>query len=127
MKAITPNLIMLALLPAAMLTLTSCSSTSSAPPVGTTAAASFQQGVPGGVVVETRKLTATVTGLDAASRKVTLVAPDGRMTTVKCGPQVINFDQIRVGDQLKVTLTEELVAFLADAGAPRLRAAAVPA
>ena len=51
-------------------------------------------------------MTATVTGIDAASRKVTLVTPEGKKTTVKCGPEVINFDQIRVGDQLKVTVTE---------------------
>ena len=63
-------------------------------------------------------MTATVTGIDAASRKVTLVTPDGKKTTVKCGSEVINFDQIRIGDQLKVTVTEELVAYLAEAGAP---------
>lgn len=118
MKAIILNLTTWALLPAASLTLTSCSSTSSPPPVETTSAASFQSGVPGGVRVETHKLTAHVTGIDAANRKVTLVTSDGEKTTVKCGPEVINFDQIRVGDQLKVTVVEELVAYLAAAGTP---------
>jgi hypothetical protein len=47
---------------------------------------------------------------------VTLLSPDGFKTTVKAGPDVINFDQIRVGDQLKVTATEELVVRLADPG-----------
>jgi Cu/Ag efflux protein CusF len=101
-----------------MLTLTSCSSTSSTPTVETTTAASTQQGVPGGVVVETHKMTATVTGIDAANRKVTLVTPGGEKTTVKCGPEVINFDQIRVGDQLKVKVTEELAIYMAAEGAP---------
>jgi hypothetical protein len=106
------------LTPVAILALASCSSTSSTPAGETTSAAAYQQGVPGGVVVETHKITATVTGIDTTKRKVTLVTPDGQKTTVKCGPEVINFDQIRVGDQLKVTVTEELVAYLAEAGAP---------
>jgi translation elongation factor P/translation initiation factor 5A len=64
--------------------------------------------VPGGTVVETHKVTANVTAIDAASRTVTLLTSDGAKTTVKCGPEIINFDQIHVGDQLKVTITEEL-------------------
>lgn len=111
-------LLSLPLLPAALLALTSCSSTSPGPSAETTSVASFQKGVPGGVVVETHKITATVTGIDPASRKVTLVSPDGKKTTVKCGPEVINFDQIRMGDQLKVTAVDELVAYLAEAAVP---------
>ena len=118
MKAKTLNLTTLALFPAALLTFTSCSSTSSTPTVETTTATSIQQGVPGGVVVATYKMSASVTGIDAANRKVTLVGPEGKKTTVKCGPEVINFDQIRVGDQLKVTVTEELAVSMAQAGAP---------
>jgi hypothetical protein len=118
MKARTLNITAMALFPAALLTFTSCSSTSSTPAVETTATAAYKQGVPGGVVVETHKLTAKVTSLDAATRKVTLLTADGEKTKVKCGPEVINFDQIRVGDRLKVTVTEELVAYLAETGAP---------
>jgi hypothetical protein len=118
MKPKVLNSTTLALFPAALLTLTSCSSTSPTPAGETTSAASFQQGVPGGVVVATHKMTATVTGIDAANRKVTLVTPNGNKTTVKCGPEVINFDQIRVGDQLKVTVAEELAVSMAAEGAP---------
>ncbi len=107
-----------ALTPVAVIVVVSCSSTASRPTVETTSAASFQEGVPGGVVVETHRLTATVSAIDADSRKVTLVSPDGKKAAVKCGPDVINFEQIRVGDQLKVLVTEELVAYLAEAGAP---------
>jgi hypothetical protein len=117
MKANTRNLTILALFPAALITLTSCSSTSSNPAVESTSATSFQPGVPGGVVVEVHKLTATVTGIDAANRKVTLVTQNGEKTTVKCGPEVINFDQIRVGDQVKVAVTEELAVSMAAEGA----------
>ena len=59
-------------------------------------------------MVETYKMTATVTGIDADNRKATLVSPDGKKTSVKCGPEVINFDQIQVGDQLKIRVTQEL-------------------
>jgi hypothetical protein len=115
MKRNTLNWAGLALLSAAMLAFTSCSST----PTGeTSAGAAYQEGVPGGVVVQTHKMTATVTGIDAANRKVTLVTPEGEKDTVKCGPEVINFDQIHVGDQLKVTVTAELAVYMAQAGAP---------
>ena len=34
-------------------------------------------------------------------------------TSVKCGPQVRNFDQIHVGDQVKATVAEQLVIYMA--------------
>ena len=104
-----------ALLSAGVLALNSCSSTPSGESVTGVA---YQQGVPGGVVVQTYKETATVTAIDAADRKVTLVTPDGKKDTVKCGPDVVNFDQIHVGDQLKITVTEQLAVAMAQAGAP---------
>jgi hypothetical protein len=113
-----PKWLTAALSSAALLALASCSSTPSTPAVESASVTSFQEGVPGGVVVETHKMTVIVTAIDPATRKVTLIAPDGKQTTVKCGPYVINFDQIRVGDQLKVTVAEEFVAYLAEAGAP---------
>jgi len=105
----------IALTPAALLALTSCSST---PKIEPTTTAVYEQGVPGGVVVETYKNTATVTGIDAASRKVTLVTPDGRKETFKAGPGVVNFDQIRVGDQVKATLAQQLVVYMAKDNPP---------
>jgi hypothetical protein len=113
----------LALSPAAVLILSSCSSHPPAPQTSSTAA--YRPGVPGGVMVETHTLTANVTDINAAKRKVTLVTSDGKTTTVKCGPEVINFDQIRVGDQLQVTVAEEVVAYLAEAGAPQADGGAV--
>ena len=105
----------LALLSAGVLALTSCSST----PSGESATGvAYQEGVPGGVVVQTYKETATVTAIDAAERKITLVTPEGKKDTVKCGPEVVNFDQIRVGDQLKLTVTEQLAVAMAQAGEP---------
>ena len=105
----------LALLSASMLAFTSCSST----PEGQSATVvATEKGVPGGTFVETYQVTATVTGIDAADRKVTLVTPDGKKTTVKCGPEVVNFDQIRVGDQLKATVAAQLVVYMAKDNPP---------
>jgi hypothetical protein len=56
----------------------------------------------------TYNTTATVTGIDFANRKVTLTTPDGARQTYKLGPEVRNFDQIRIGDQVKTTLTQEV-------------------
>jgi hypothetical protein len=115
MKPNTLKLTTLALLPAALLTFTSCSST---PKIEPTTTAVYQQGVPGGIIVETYKNTATVTAIDAANRKVTLVTPDGRKETFKAGPEVVNFDQIRIGDQVKATLTEQLAVYMAKDNPP---------
>ena len=125
MKMKILNLAILALMPAALISLTSCSSTPEEQ--GETMVAA-QKGVPGGTIVNTYQVTATVTGIDAPNRKVTFVTPEGKKNTVKAGPEVVNFDQIRVGDQLKATVTEELVVWMAKEGESRnTRAASVVA
>ena len=105
----------MALIPAATLGLAGCKSE----PAGEGATmVAAEKGVPGGVMVDTYQMTAAVTGIDRDKRKVTLQTEDGKKTVVKCGPDVVNFDQIQVGDQLKLTVTEELAVYLAEAGAP---------
>ena len=121
MKTITLKSTALALLPVAMLTLASCSST---PKGETTTSTNYQSGVPGGVMVTTYKKTATVTGIDKATRKVTLVDKDGTQTTVKAGPEVANFDQIEIGDQVKATVTAQVVVFVRKPGEPSSEGAA---
>jgi hypothetical protein len=76
----------------------------------------FKPGVPGGLLVGTYRETATVTGIDKEKRKVTLVTPDGTMGTFKAGPDVVNFDQIQIGDQVKATVTQELAVFVKKTG-----------
>jgi len=115
MKPNTLKPTVLALLPAALLAFSSCSTEPKREGTGVTA---IRQGEPGGVRVETYKETATVTGIDKATRKVTLVTKDGSKSTVKCGPEVANFAQIEVGDQVKATVTEQLVVFVRNPGAP---------
>ncbi len=104
--------------PAAVLAFTSCSSAPQSAQVHKTTTVVTQPGVPGGVTVETYKSSATVTAIDPATRLVSVVSPNGATATFKAGPNVINFDQIHVGDQIKATLTKELVVFLRKSGEP---------
>jgi hypothetical protein len=80
------------------------------------AGAAFVEGTAGGVFVQTQEVTAKVAAIDQAKRKVTLVSEDGIKQVVKVGPEAINFDQIRVGDQLTVTATEELAVEMSTPG-----------
>jgi hypothetical protein len=95
-----------ALIAAVPLLMTSCSSTPEGQ--GATVVAA-QPGVPGGVIVNTYQVTATVKAVNADDRKVTLEGSDGKEMVVKCGPDVVNFPQIQVGDQVTATVTEQLV------------------
>jgi len=107
----------LALTAATLFILTACSAASPPPPATDEVAVAYQKGVPGGVTVNTVEVSARVTAINKAKRKVTLLGPDGKKFTVKVGPEAVNFDQIRVDDLLKVTVTEELVVYLEAEGA----------
>lgn len=108
----------LALLPAALLIFCSCSSTPKTAELHQTTVVETQPGVPGGVTVNTYQSSATVTAIDAATRSVTVVSPNGATATFKCGPAVLNFDQIHVGDVIRAKLTKEAVVFLRPADEP---------
>ena len=67
-------------------------------------------------VAEVVKLTATVTALDKATRDVTLKGPQGNELTLTAGPDVKNFDQIKVGDQVNVEFIQALTLELKKGG-----------
>jgi hypothetical protein len=117
MKAKTISLTALALLPVALCTFTSCSSTSTPPPPAGSAVMTYKKGVPGEVLVQTIKVTATVTAIDQVKRKATLKGPDGKQFTVQVGRQAVNFDQVRVGDQVTATVTQKMAVTLEDKAA----------
>jgi Cu/Ag efflux protein CusF len=108
----------LALLPAAWFMLTSCASTSQPPPPVGSANIAYTKGVPGGVLVQTVKVTATVTGIDPAERKATLLGDDAKPFTLKVGPKAVHFDQIRVGDRVTATVTQKVAVSLDPTEAP---------
>ena len=61
-----------------------------------------------GVAVQTIKGTATITAVDKATRDITLKGPQGREMTITAGPDVKNFDQLKVGDQVDMQYVEAL-------------------
>ncbi|MCU0969701.1 MAG: hypothetical protein MUF03_12975 [Rubrivivax sp.] len=61
-------------------------------------------------------VSAKVTAVDKAGRAVTLVGPKGNSFRVVAGPEVRNFDQIKVGDELVVTHAEALTLELMKGG-----------
>ncbi len=60
------------------------------------------------VAVETIKAAATVTAIDKGTRAVTLKGPKGNEFNVTAGPNVKNFDQMKVGDQVMLEYVEAL-------------------
>jgi hypothetical protein len=125
-KSITTRGCALLSICAALFIFTACSTTSAPPatPAAETNSSSpvensvalLEEGVPGGIIVSTAEVTARVVALDSANRKATLEGPEGKQFDVKAGPQAVNFDQVQVGDLLKVVLTEELAIYLGKAG-----------
>jgi Cu/Ag efflux protein CusF len=67
-------------------------------------------------MVETVKATATITALDKATRDVTLKGPQGNQMTVTAGPEVKNFDQLKVGDQVDLQYIEAMTLELKKGG-----------
>jgi hypothetical protein len=62
--------------------------------------------------------TAKVTAVDPAKRTVTLVNPEGITNTYELGQNVRNFDQIKVGDEVKATLLEAVAVAVSKSNAP---------
>jgi hypothetical protein len=61
-----------------------------------------------GTVAATAKVTAVVTAIDAAQRQITVKGAKGKTRTLTAGPEVRNFDQIKVGDSVVVRYAEAL-------------------
>lgn len=54
------------------------------------------------------EVTASVQHIDKADRTVTVKGPQGNLLTVAAGPEVKNFDQIKVGDNVALRYVEAL-------------------
>lgn len=59
---------------------------------------------------EVREVTATVTALEPERRLLSLQSEAGASTTLFVGPEVRNFDQIKVGDRVIATYQEAIAA-----------------
>jgi hypothetical protein len=71
------------------------------------------QGVELGDVVV---LTAEVVEVDYVDRELQLLGPGGNILDLEVGEQARNFDQIQVGDQVKVTYYESVALYLGKKG-----------
>jgi len=96
----------------ALFTFTACSS-----PGGTDESTALET-ADGAMVVDTFTTTATVTGIDAARRELTLATQNGHREKYQAGPEVVNFDQIQVGDRVKAVLTEDVAVALGKGAGP---------
>ena len=69
-----------------------------------------------GITVEIVQNPATVESVDAGRRTITLKRTDGLARTYTVGPKVKNFDQVKAGDQVKATVTEDLAIYILENG-----------
>ena len=65
---------------------------------------------------QTTEVSAKVTAVNAATREVTLKGPKGNEVTVVAGPEVKNFAQLKVGDDVTAQYVESLVLELKKGG-----------
>ena len=114
MKKLT-NFVIRTLVSLALPGLTSCSSTPKSQDGAMTDTA-LPEGMHGGVVLNSVTASATVQSVNAADRTVVLQHADGSLTTYECGPEVRNFAQIRVGDQVTATVAESVAIGLLKGG-----------
>src|SRR5687767_5385842 len=56
--------------------------------------------------------TAKVVAVDPEERLVILKTADGDMIPVKCGKSVVNFDQIKAGDEVKATAVDRVAIYV---------------
>ena len=67
-------------------------------------------------VGQTVKVTATITAIDPATRAITLKDAQGKENTLTAGPEVKNFAQMKVGDQVTAAYIEALTLELKKGG-----------
>jgi hypothetical protein len=70
------------------------------------------------VVVQTIRLQATVVAIDATHRTVRLQPRHGDPKTFRVGKDAVNFQQVRVGDEVHAIVIEETAITLVSGGAP---------
>jgi hypothetical protein len=106
----------LVLLPAILIGLTSCRSTSTNPPEVGSARIMYTKGVPGGVLVQTVETTAMVSAIDHLGLRATIVDADGRAFAIKVSPEAVEFTEVQVGDMVNATLVQEAEVALDELG-----------
>jgi hypothetical protein len=110
-RRVLTTLAVLVAFPASLATLGGCASTE-----GVAQEAVYQ--TPNGVaIVDTLTTVATVTAIDAATRKVTMTTPDGKSSTYKAASG-IDLSQFQVGQQIGVEVMDETALSIKNNGTP---------
>ena len=81
------------------------------------AAERLQPGEEGALSLEGATKTAMVESIDPGTRTITLRALDGQMRSIQLGKECVNFDQIKVGDQVRATIADEIAISVSKGGA----------
>ena len=68
------------------------------------------------VIADVVELKAKIDAVDQAKRLVTLTDAEGHTVTVKAGPEIKNFDQIKAGDELSIKYFESIAMFIRKGG-----------
>lgn len=83
---------------------------------------SAEEAKPGVVVTQISEISATVSEIDYKERTVTLQGPE-RSVTLQVDESAKNFDQVKVGDQVKVEFLESVALFVkkSEGGPPAVK------
>jgi hypothetical protein len=131
MKTKTTELATIIAVTAALLACCSCSSTSGQKTEAVYSPAEISPTLTetgrGGVMIDTVQSVSTVQSVNAVDRTVVLRRLDGSVRTVECGPEVRNFDKIKVGDRVVATVAESLALSLMKGDGVPMGAAATTA
>ncbi len=108
----------MALLPVAMMVFASCSS----PPEGPGKVVTYEEiaggaGFGGESVVNSITTNATVVAVDATQRNIVLKYADGSRVTYKAGPEIVDFNQFKVGSRVITMVTENFSVSIVGTGA----------
>ena len=89
---------------------------------GTAARAAAPQAVTQGplTTAKTVSATATIQAIDSTRRMITLRTASGEEDSFQVGPEVKRFEELKVGDTLKLTYRESVVVLLRKPGDPPL-------
>lgn len=89
-----------------------------ASPAPAPVAATDPNDLPDEIEGEVLVIPAKVKAINKKTRELTLVSPDGKLAKIKCGPDVRDFEQIRVGDEVKTTLLESVEVLVTETAQP---------
>lgn len=113
MKKQIIKMTLIAAVPAMILGVSSCTTG-----MGGTESADVVAMADGVMIVDTVTINATVVAKDATKMKLTLQSNDtGVKKTFKATPDMVNFSQVNVGDQIQAVVTEEVAVYIG-VGAP---------